>query len=456
MCALYTDAECQLKEGSSQRIPRLTVKGREHCLVLLQEALCSHQGAYSSFDESLPLAVDLEHAIFKNSKTSNTYKASVLKKVSELKSMPVTSKGELAEAERKQDSKENQTADMPSHQEGEPSSSSSSSSSSSMGFTSASQVYSMKRKRVGAGLRGSSNPFQSARDLLSSTMGQSVPEPLADISGNSPALDSSVTSSIRARVSALNSPPNKVRALSKTQQKLADAAKNSRTISHYFATKETHGKQATESSVTLTVSDDVRLEHLPGLEDDVQKSPIKVEDEDVIMLSEEEKESVQEPPVESIMSAPELNNNTATAVTPPQEVKHKVKTQRAPSFTAKRNRPVEDRRVTFNPHIDERAVVPEREAPAAVTLKEAADIVVRCLDPFYSQGRFSTKELFKSFARFLSHLLTEGTTKGRGQIKAEAKALINKFFSKVQRCESEGDWKHLKRPAPCKAEDKKE
>lgn len=29
-------------------------------------------------------------------------------------------------------------------------------------------------------------------------------------------------------------------------------------------------------------------------------------------------------------------------------------------------------------------------------------------------------------------------------VKAEAKALIKKFFSKVQRCESEADWKHLK------------
>lgn len=29
-------------------------------------------------------------------------------------------------------------------------------------------------------------------------------------------------------------------------------------------------------------------------------------------------------------------------------------------------------------------------------------------------------------------------------VKAEAKALIKKFFSRVQRCESEADWKHLK------------
>ena len=31
-------------------------------------------------------------------------------------------------------------------------------------------------------------------------------------------------------------------------------------------------------------------------------------------------------------------------------------------------------------------------------------------------------------------------------VKSEAKVLIKKFFSRVQRCESEADWKHLKRP----------
>lgn len=34
------------------------------------------------------------------------------------------------------------------------------------GFTTASQIYSLKRKRIGAGLRGSSNPFQTASELL--------------------------------------------------------------------------------------------------------------------------------------------------------------------------------------------------------------------------------------------------------------------------------------------------
>lgn len=46
------------------------------------------------------------------------------------------------------------------------------------------------------------------------------------------------------------------------------------------------------------------------------------------------------------------------------------------------------RRVTFNLNMQERAL---HQAPSPVTLKEAADIVVHYLDPFYTRGKFATK-----------------------------------------------------------------
>lgn len=49
------------------------------------------------------------------------------------------------------------------------------------------------------------------------------------------------------------------------------------------------------------------------------------------------------------------------------------------------------RRVTFNPNVQERALQPVEEPPKPVALKEVADIVVRYLDPFYTQGKFATK-----------------------------------------------------------------
>lgn len=49
------------------------------------------------------------------------------------------------------------------------------------------------------------------------------------------------------------------------------------------------------------------------------------------------------------------------------------------------------RRVTFNPTVQEKTLHPVHEPPKSVKLKEAADIVVRYLDPFYTQGKFATK-----------------------------------------------------------------
>lgn len=478
------DKDCPLKEASSQRIPRLSVKAREHCLYLLREALYGHQGADNSFHcDSLSLAVDLEHKVFKSSKTSNIYKASVLKKVSEMKKTPSASKGGESKDERScnTETKEDQSKK-------ETPSSSSSASEDIHGFTSATEIYSMKRKRVGAGQRGSSNPFQTAMALLQTSVRQTEDYTwtdncglYTDISGNSTDacmgskretnMDTSVPAT-SSDTTSLNSPTKKGKALSKKQQKLADAAKNSRSISHYFAKKETKSTEpdtATERTISNTVPDDLTQPHSPVLVEDMETSPMEFQsqrkaDEDVIVIPDEEMEDIQKEEKLNQESSEQnmitQQNTTDEAVNAPQtlEVMGEVKAKGESSPLAKRSRPAEDgnRRVTFNPNVEERAVQRLSEPPKPVTLKEAADIVVRCLDPFYTQGRFATKELFKSFARFLSHLLAEGTSRGRGQIKADAKALIKKFFNKVQCCESEADWKHLRRPQHCKNAENKE
>lgn len=116
----------------------------------------------------------------------------------------------------------------------------------------------------------------------------------------------------------------------------------------------------------------------------------------------------------------------------------------APPPPAKRSRIADDdgsssRQVVSNP---------ANGPPPPATLKEAADVVVRCLDPFYKQGKFATKvgrgaapggpaqpretmlklfwvlfqDLFKSFARYLSHLLAGGRSQGRGQGKRRSES----------------------------------
>lgn len=77
-----------------------------------------------------------------------------------------------------------------------------------------------------------------------------------------------------------------------------------------------------------------------------------------------------------------------------------------------------------------------------ISLKVAANIVVQCLTPFYKEGRFASKDLFKAFARHLSHLLAQKPSPGRS-VKEEAQNLIKQFFHGRARCESEADWHSL-------------
>ncbi|XP_071330195.1 ATP-dependent DNA helicase Q5 isoform X2 [Trachinotus anak] len=517
------DANCPLREASSQRIPRLTVKAREHCLYLLEEALHGHQGAEDTFNyDTLSLAVDLEYEVFKNSKSSNLYKAAVLKKVSEMKKGALPSAGgQKGEGDKANSSSESREAESKVKEEAS-SSSSSSFSEELQGFTSASEIYSLKRKRVGAGQRGSSNPFQTAKDLLKSSMLDTASNKWSEsggfyndssggsgetsLKGNKVGIketntdtSSAVTSSIRARANAvaasMNSPTKGGKAMTKKQQKLAEAAKSSRNISQYFAKKQTTEKSQeeletpkglrTRLSQTTTVSPEEHIcqqEHSPITVEAVESSPVESETQDVtreeskeviLITDDDEKEETFKTETSELKQVQDASEEDTRFFLPPHRQK-KPEKEAKPALIqgltddmkgnkespppAKRSRPADGstRRVTFNPNVQERALHPVSEPPKSVTLKEAADIVVRYLDPFYTQGKFATKELFKSFARYLSHLLAEGRSRGKGQVKAEAKALIKKFFSRVQRCESEADWKHLKRPHSCKTTENKE
>ncbi|TNN83388.1 ATP-dependent DNA helicase Q5 [Liparis tanakae] len=460
------DADCPLREASSQRIPRLTVKAREHCLCLLQEAVYGHQGAGDALEDTRSLAVDLEHAVFKSTKSSNVYKAAVLKKVSELKK---TAPGEKGDGVKADSSSENETK----LKEETPSSSSRSVPEELPGFTSASEVYSLKRKRVGAGLRGSSDPFLAAKELLKA----SASDTSSDKSGGffnggsgeaSGDASSAATSSIRANAAAaaaanaaLSSPTKAGRPGSKKQQKIAEAAKSSRNISLYFTKKETIEKSEEEAETPGGLDEG----HSPVAGGDAEVGPLETLDpipeiSKIVLHDEDEDEEEETPTTETLElrrlpDAPEGNiKSTAEPSEAEKEEKPEkpekrgltgdVKADRGSSPPAKRNRPTE-RKVTFNPDVQERALQPASEPPEPVSLKEAADIVVRCLDPFYTRGKFANKVLFKSFARYLSHLLAEGRSRGKVLVKAEARALIKRFFSGVERCESEADWKHLKR-----------
>ncbi|XP_006886432.1 PREDICTED: ATP-dependent DNA helicase Q5 [Elephantulus edwardii] len=416
------DDDCPLKEASSRKIPKLTVKAREHCLRLLEEALHSNCQAASVTEGADPLtrAVELEHETFQATRMANLYKASVLKKVAEIHKASKDGqlytdvgcgvKGRGAQAEPPE----------PSEHDTPP----------------ASQVYSLKAKRVGAGFPKGSSLFQTATELMARTEGpgpqpvlkgeEEVPrqpqvlqddrvEPLPEPRDTDPGrAESGGPSTKKKAKDSKGSPPAKPRA--KKQQLLAEAArKDSQSITRFCQ----------------------RVEGPPP-------APEKI---------------TGEPPSEEPSAHPHDGQPPPAAdPMPPQETqrgKHPRPQQDPEPLAKKRPRPSAKPFVSAEatgsiPAGDQEPLQPAAQGPCqppapSISLKEAAGVVVKCLTPFYKQGKFASKELFKGFARHLSHLLTQEACP-RGSVTEEAQNLIRQFFHGRTRCESDADWTGLCRP----------
>ncbi|KAB5554023.1 hypothetical protein PHYPO_G00045330 [Pangasianodon hypophthalmus] len=478
------DADCPLKEASSQRIPRLTVKAREHCLSLLQASLTNCRGTTDQPCSSDPLsmAVEIEHEVFRSCKSANLYKAAVLKRVAELKkdsgddvAPPVDEDGEACSSSISEEKRKMMKEEAAS------SSSSSSIPEDQLGFTSASQIYSLKRKRVGAGFRGSSTLFQTASEFLKTSKNDTLTAvPMSQEPVDNEEEQEGKTETKRSKtspsVSSSSSSPSKKlgKALSKKQQKLAEAAKNSHCISQYFGKKmmddtpkngEATVLEPEETDVCVETphncnvvlnTNNTETQHECSTDMESTKKnarPVENQTMDVTAMdmssaevemrrSEEAMQGFEE----RTMQEAEGKKSQSDAKVQPEKPCEDGESHSHPP--TKFSRPPDNkRRVTFDPVVQERKMEADSDANHVslqpVTLKEAADIVVRILDPFYKKGKFATKDLFKSFARFLSHLLVEGKAKDRVKVKMEAKSLIKRFFSSIQRCENETDWKHL-------------
>ncbi|XP_022379030.1 ATP-dependent DNA helicase Q5-like isoform X2 [Enhydra lutris kenyoni] len=467
------DEDCPLKEASSRKIPRLTVKAREHCLGLLEEALSSnHQATGPTHGPDLQArAVELEHAMFRNAKAANLYKASVLKKVAEIHRA----------------SKDGQLYDMgdaarsrsPPARAPEPTE---------YDILPASQVYSgvhsepfsssqPKPRRVGAGFPRGSCSFQTATELMEKTCAkEQVPqpvreseqgppsqpcglqregcsEPLPGPRGEAPGSSAPCGRSSPETVKSSSTKAGAKARASKQQQLLAAAAlRDSQNIARFC--------QRAKSPSPLTSA--------PGAEgagpscEGVRGPPAAPEkcsgEEDGALgcsaVPSQTKECTRERPRACTLKRDQ--DPPEGQPTPSEEI-HRGKRSRPqqenPENQAqKRPRPSANASILaeakdsisasnpgiLNPTVQDSCLLP---APG-ISLKEAANVVVKCLTPFYKEGKFASKELFKAFARHLSHSLTQKASPGRS-VKEEAQDFIKQFFHGRARCESEADWHGL-------------
>ncbi|XP_009705856.1 PREDICTED: ATP-dependent DNA helicase Q5-like, partial [Cariama cristata] len=509
-------ADCPLKDAFSRRISKLTVKGREHCLKMLEEALSTNQevpAAGGKGSDPHACAVELEYEAFRTSKMANSYKATVLKKVAEINK--ASKQGELFSV-------------FGSGTGGKSTLETKSGSPAEEDFLPASQVYSFKPKRVGAGFPKKSSLFQTASELLK-IQEESNAKPVKkggdcpnrqddsncslELDLRNPVLQKKEVATKAKRESAgevllaekkgqqpspdtkavLWESPTKKSKPSKKQQMLAEAAKKeSQDISKFFSfpkggSKAKNCSSAKEdvcSASTLPQVSSQRMcreKLIPQENKDVSGEDVsgqsQAEDEELgereVTLTEREENFKTQQAAESELFQEEIDvkssvaENVAetelTVVGEGESGKRPGSDEDMESPATKRLRTVAKssilsqpesksvgptkKKVTFDPNLSQcdkegtsRTVQPVTKG---MSLKETADIVVKYLTPFYKGGKFASKDLFKGFARHLSHLLTEEQNPARKTVKEEAQRLIKEFFKTRVRCESETDWQEL-------------
>ncbi|XP_008049538.1 ATP-dependent DNA helicase Q5 isoform X2 [Carlito syrichta] len=455
------DEDCPLKEASSRRIPRLTVKAREHCLGLLEEALSSNHQATCATDgaDLQASAVELEHETFRSAKVANLYKASVLKKVAEIHratkdGQPFDMRGSAKSCSTQAEPPEPNEYDIPP----------------------ASHVYSLKPKRVGAGFPKGSRLFQTATELMETTLLK--PCTLQPVQGDKQELPGQPCGlQDEDRSEALPGPreetpggsahcgglsPEKAKGFSggnslakaragKKQQLLAAAAhKDSQNITRFFCQRV--GNPPSLASAPRTEGASPSCGGVQG----PLVAPEKYTDDDGaqgrLPASQTEQCSGEGPSTCPLRDQrpPEAQPTTAEEAQMgkrprSQQENPESQTQKRPRSSAKPSISAEAKSSVSTGDEDtlnSMAQDPHQPSAPGISLKEAASVVVKCLTPFYKEGKFASKELFKGFARHLSHLLTRKTSPGRS-VKEEVQDLIKHFFHGRARCESEADWHSL-------------
>ncbi|NWH76378.1 RECQ5 helicase, partial [Piaya cayana] len=468
-------ADCPLKDAASRRISKLTVKGREHCLKMLEEALSTNQNvpaAGGKGSDPLACAVDLEYEAFRTSRMANSYKASVLKKVAEINK--ASKQGELFSVSGSGGNSCLETKPSSAAEED---------------FLPASQVYSFKPKRVGAGFPKKSSLFQTASEMLkiqeeSDAKGvkkevdcpneQDNGHCSLELDAKTPELQEKETAAKAAcehaevevllpekrrrqpspdPKSALGDSPTKKFKPSKKQQMLAEAAKKeSQDISKFFSLPKGPSKAKSCSSAEEDGSPAGALPQVSSQsacqEESLPQENHGVSGEGAAAQSQagnEELTEREEDPMSQQDAEPGLLQEE-------NGIKFSPATKRRAAISSILSHPetksagLAKKKVTFDPNLAQRhkegASKPLQPATKGTSLKETADIVVKYLTPFYKGGKFASKELFKGFARHLSHLLAREDPACRN-VKEEAQRLIKEFFKTRARCDSEADWQEL-------------
>lgn len=340
--------DCVLRDPASQRVPKLTVKIREHCLSMLTSALHSN---YTSFYKDIPskmaaqdyepkcCAIDVEYSVFKSSKAANLYKAAIMSKCNEIKKM--TGSKELHPALVLKWTSDDTSG-----------------STSSLGHHDISSNDKTDDNEVASG-SGFSCGFMKASDMITSKTDDFKTEKLDNL----------------------------------------EVKPSSDEDSKHLSDSDAPGK-LNDSSLLKG-----KLELKPSLSLETEVASIL--------------EKYQ--PTGSLKSSSSINSKPK--VTKSERVQFSEKTEVWPAEKQKVDSTKNDK--------SEQKLESDKSAPNGRDLKITADIVVKYLTPYFSAGKFASKDLFKLVAKALSHKIAlTGDCKDKDKVKEEVKMTVKVLFSK--------------------------
>ncbi|XP_068065593.1 ATP-dependent DNA helicase Q5 isoform X3 [Anomalospiza imberbis] len=450
-------ADCPLKEAASRRIAKLTVKGREHCLKMLEEALSNNQNtpaAEGKWSDPGACAVEMEYEAFRTSKMANSYKAAVLKKVAEINK--ASKQGELFSVFGS-GTGGNSNLETKSLAEED--------------FVPASQVPSFKPKRVGAGFPKKSSLFQTASDLLK-IQEESDAKPVkkdcpSGQDNNIYSLDLDIRNPVLQREETVTKAVagSKAQSCSVAKGDGCCASTVPQVSSQSVCQKKPTPQENKDGSGDLTgqfqgENKELRETEVTLPERGENSKTQKAAECELLEEETDVKSSVAENVAETelpVVGEGDSGKRPGSDEDMESPAKKRLRTAAKSSIlTQPEGKSVgpTKKKVTFDSNLEqcdkEGSSKTIQPVTKGMSLKETADIVVKYLTPFYKGGKFASKDLFKGFARHLSHLLTQEQSPARKTdvvsslaVKEEAQRLIKEFFKTRLRCESEADWEEL-------------
>ncbi|XP_071128012.1 ATP-dependent DNA helicase Q5-like isoform X1 [Mytilus edulis] len=451
--------DCVLRDASSTKIPRLTVKIREHCLGMITSDLYTNFTSYYK-DVSTKMAakdyepeccaIDEEFDVFKSSKAVNLYKAAIMSKCNEIKK---TTKSKDLHKSLVPKGSDNFKSSPASHFSNDGMDDCDMTSGFSCTFVKACDMIvntkndfktdpdpeSVVKYSCGSDSDKYSNTdskLKLSRKSDSSFYfdGQICGKPVNDVMEEKPLqqLESEVASILdKYQVGSFSSK-------SSHKQKSRSVKPECVRFSEDILFKKESGLGSDENKSSICTSSSIKTEKIDESKDrkEVKLKHLKLTTDEKYKHSSHSK-SHDTSETSGCTDACQVSDKKD------ETINHVHKGEKRPikeecKDTDSKKRRLECSTVTTNVNRE-----PESK-PNGKDLKMTADLVVKYLTPHFSAGKFVSKDLFKSVAKILSHkVLEKCESKDKEKVKDKVKRTIKQLFSKRTEINSVDDIENL-------------